>query len=393
MKVRLQGMLAPQNSTLSMKTPITHSLKNVRTDGWFERIGEQIGSFQALCDIVGERFVAFSLITGTRITELAIDRRSPDNTVVVFVAGEMSGDDFEVEPQRTTLGDFRRRLVASLLAPDEPAVAPLTEGDAEALQLHIGVRNLLLAPLYGYALQELAVSDDGVSVIAFDVENTRVELELEEFRSRLRTLVRDELDRLGPPQRGVIELARVGEAQTAADKNDWGKVKQLLGAWPAPLSIFLRTPDGQSLGPEARALIAKALSLLAVAHARTGDPEQSEEIFRLAVQYAQEAPAASDVFLQLGMTWLEAGRNGEAIAVLRRAINLGAATGPSWTLLMRAFIARKRYVAALACLDEVRRAGVANAELEPDRMAIEQGLGPLWATLRDAPGTRTLFAE
>lgn len=393
MKVRLQGMLAPQNSTLSMKTPITHSLKNVRTDGWFERIGEQIGSFQALCDIVGERFVAFSLITGTRITELAIDRRSPDNTVVVFVAGEMSGDDFEVEPQRTTLGDFRRRLVASLLAPDEPAVAPLTEGDAEALQLHIGVRNLLLAPLYGYALQELAVSDDGVSVIAFDVENTRVELELEEFRSRLRTLVRDELDRLGPPQRGVIELARVGEAQTAADKNDWGKVKQLLGAWPAPLSIFLRTPDGQSLGPEARALIAKALSLLAVAHARTGDPEQSEEIFRLAVQYAQEAPAASDVFLQLGMTWLEAGRNGEAIAVLRRAINLGAATGPSWTLLMRAFIARKRYVAALACLDEVRRAGVASAELEPDRMAIEQGLGPLWAILRDAPGTRTLFAE
>ena len=29
----------------------TFSLSAVRTDGWFERIGEGIGSFQALCDI------------------------------------------------------------------------------------------------------------------------------------------------------------------------------------------------------------------------------------------------------------------------------------------------------------------------------------------------------
>ena len=34
------------------------SLDAVRTDGWFERIGEGIGSFQALCEIVGERFFA-----------------------------------------------------------------------------------------------------------------------------------------------------------------------------------------------------------------------------------------------------------------------------------------------------------------------------------------------
>jgi hypothetical protein len=34
-------------------------LEAVRTDGWFERIGEGIGSFQALCEIIGERFFAF----------------------------------------------------------------------------------------------------------------------------------------------------------------------------------------------------------------------------------------------------------------------------------------------------------------------------------------------
>ena len=46
------------------------ALDAVRTDGWFERIGDGIGSFQALCDIVGEAFFAFSMITGARITAL-----------------------------------------------------------------------------------------------------------------------------------------------------------------------------------------------------------------------------------------------------------------------------------------------------------------------------------
>ena len=53
----------------------TFSLSAVLTDGWFERIGEGIGSFQALCDIVGEAFFAFSMITGVRITALTVDRR------------------------------------------------------------------------------------------------------------------------------------------------------------------------------------------------------------------------------------------------------------------------------------------------------------------------------
>ncbi len=49
-------------------------LDAVRTDGWFERIGEGIGSFQALCEIVGERFFAFSMITGARITAVTAAR-------------------------------------------------------------------------------------------------------------------------------------------------------------------------------------------------------------------------------------------------------------------------------------------------------------------------------
>src|SRR5436190_7352400 len=111
------------------------SLDAVRTDGWFERIGEGIGSFQALCEIVGERFFAFSIIVGARITALTVDRRSPDQTLVDFVVGLGEGEG-DLEPQRLTLADFRRRLVGALLVEDErEAPTPERDTDVEAIQL------------------------------------------------------------------------------------------------------------------------------------------------------------------------------------------------------------------------------------------------------------------
>src|SRR5580704_784270 len=117
-----------------------YSLDAVRTDGWFERIGEGIGSFQALCEIVGERFFAFSIVVGARVTALTVDRRSPDQTLVDFVVGP--GDaEADLEPQRLSLGDFRRRLVGALLVEDDTvATKPSRETDVEAVQLYIGVR-------------------------------------------------------------------------------------------------------------------------------------------------------------------------------------------------------------------------------------------------------------
>src|ERR1700753_208179 len=132
-------------------------LAAIRTDGWFERIGESVGSFQALCDIVGEAFFAFSMITGARITALTVDRRNPDNTLVDFVIAAPGEDEGDADVQRLTLADFRHRLVGALLTDDVMPSAPERDTDVEALQLHIGVRYLLLAPLYGYSLRRLAV--------------------------------------------------------------------------------------------------------------------------------------------------------------------------------------------------------------------------------------------
>ncbi|MDB4945569.1 MAG: hypothetical protein JWP97_5103 [Labilithrix sp.] len=357
-------------------------LDALRTDGWFERIGEGIGSFQALCEIVGERFFAFSIIVGARITALTIDRRSPDQTLVDFVVGsaESEGD---LEPQRLTLADFRRRLVGALLVEEEKiAPAPERDTDVEAIQLYIGVRYLLLAPLYGYSLTTLTMTadagrrgaDDGELAALHDgIEET---YDLETFRLRIRSHVREELERVATGARSAIDLSKVAEAEACALKKEWPKVIALLGTWPAPLAIFLRTPEGQMLAPEARGLIAKGLGLLGSACVHLGEIEQAEEVFRIGIQYAQEGLAAAELFRRLGEALLVNDRPGEAIGPLRRALAFGGLPEEVYPPLARALWKRGRYVAAFACLKDALAAGAPESELADDLREVEAKLGP-----------------
>ncbi|MFO0555803.1 MAG: hypothetical protein U0271_45925 [Polyangiaceae bacterium] len=349
------------------------NLEAVRTDGWFERIGEGIGSFQALCEIVGEAFFAFSMITGARITALTVDRRNPDNTIVDFVVGAPA-DEEPSEPQRLTLADFRQRLVGALLTDDVSTPAPERDSDVEGLQQHIGVRYLLLAPIYGYSLRKLLVKG-GASHLVLLHDGDEEMLELSDFRARVRVHVREELERASAGQRSAIDLTKVGEAELAAENGDNTRVLQLLASWPAPLAIFLRTPEGQMLAPEARSLIAKGLGLLGTACVELGEPQQGEEVLRLGIQYAQDGPVASDLFRRLGNAMIMTGRPGEAIGPLRRAISLGAPPKAVWPLLAKAFCERERYLAALTCLREARSAGVEEPELIPELRRIEEKLG------------------
>lgn len=351
------------------------SLDAVKTDGWFERIGEGIGSFHALCEIVGERFFAFSIIVGARITALTVDRRSPAQSLVDFVVGGPATE-AELEPQRLTLGDFRRRLVAALLVEDEvDPKAPSGDSDVEGLQVYLGVRYLLLAPLYGYSLQTLLLSGSTAKVaVSLDGEDETLELEV--FRRRLRALVHDELDRASASNRSAIDLSKVAEAEAYALRREWPKVVALLGSWPAPLAIFLRTPEGQMLASDARSLIAKGLGLLGTACVELGEIEQSEEVFRIGIQYAQEGSSASDLFRRLGAALLQVGRPGEAIGPLRRAAALGSKSGEVYRLLGRCFAKRGRYTAAYGCFREAAAAGVTEADLEADLAEVESHFGP-----------------
>lgn len=379
--------LAPVRFGFSpMSKPQLFSLDSVRTDGWFERIGQGIGSFRALCDIVGERFFAFSMITGARITALTVDRRNPDDTQVDFVVGA-EGDEDAADTQRLPLPDFRRRLVAALLNEGPMAPPPTRDTDVEAIQLHIGVRFLLLAPLFGYSLQRLEVTETS-SILHVLVDGRDTTLELRAFQARMRTHVREELERASAPQRSTIDLANVALAESATADRDWKRVTQLLGSWPAPLSIFLRTPEGQSLAVETAALIAKGLGMLATACVNLGDMDRGEEIFRLGVQYAQDGPAASDIFIRFGEAVLADGRPGEAIGLLRRAAALGASNKIVQPALARAYIQRHRFVAAHACIQSALDAGVLRDQLDDSIKAVEQALGPAlaaWKTRASTP--------
>jgi hypothetical protein len=351
------------------------SLDSLRTDGWFERIGEGIGSFQALCEIVGERFFAFSIIVGARITALTVDRRSPDQTLVDFVVGVGEGDG-DLDPQRLTLADFRRRLVGALLVEEErEAPRPARETDVEAIQLYVGVRYLLLAPLYGYSLRKLILEGKHAELrVLHDGEEETFELDT--FRMRVRALVREELDRVATGARSAIDLSKVAEAEAAAIRKEWPKVIALLGAWPAPLAIFLRTPEGQMLGADARSLIAKGLGLLGSACVHLGEVEQAEEVFRIGIQYAQEGVSAAELFRRLGEALLINDRAGEAIGPLRRALAFGGAPAEVMPPLARAFMKRGRFVAAYACLRDALEAGVAERDLTDELRQVEAALGP-----------------
>jgi hypothetical protein len=364
---------------MTNKKPQEFSLDAVRTDGWFERIGEGIGSFQALCEIVGERFFAFSIIVGARITALTVDRRNPDLSLVDFVVG-VGESESDLEPQRLTLADFRRRLVGALLVDDDkPSPAPTRETEIEVIQFYIGVRYLLLAPLYGYSLRKLALEEDGTSVVVLH-DGVEEKHDLDSFRFRVRALVREELDRVATGARSAIDLSKVTEAEAAALRGEWPKVIALLGTWPAPLAIFLRTPEGQMLTADARALIAKGLGLLGSACVHVGEVEQAEEVFRIGIQYAQEGVAAADLFRRLGEALLQNERPGEAIGPLRRALAFGGGAAEVMPPLARAFLRRKKYVSAYACLRRALEAGVGERDLAEDLRACESALGvPLTA--------------
>ncbi len=359
-------------------------LDAIRTDGWFERIGEGIGSFQALCDIIGPRFFAFAMITGARIVALTVDRRNPEQTLVDYVIGSSEDEVSDADAQRLTLGDFRRRLVAALIADEPTGPPPTRETDLEALQLYLGVRYLLLAPLYGYSLSLLRLDTDGAT-LELHHDGVEQKLRLEAFRARIRGHVREELERASRGQsRGAVDLARVPEAEAAAAEGAHERVLQLLGAWPAPLAIFLRTPDGQLLNPETRAQIATGLALLGASCAALGETAKGEEVLRLGVQYAGDGRAAPSVFLALGRALLEDARPGEAISPLRRAASLGAAGVTVLPLLARAFVERGRYLAALGALEEAERAGAPLAELAALNEKVQQRLGPALDVWRQA---------
>lgn len=362
-------------SAIMMTMTNAVSLAGIRTDGWLERIAEGTPSYRSICDVLGESFFAFSIIVGARIISLDVDARNADHTIIEFALGgaDAGGDG---EAQRLTLPDFRRRLVIALISQHDEASKILpSDGDVDATQDFIGVRFVLLAPIFGYRLDEL-VFNDGPPKIRFSGPAGTEAVPLDAFRTRLRGHVREELERASNTQQGAIDLARVDDAESAASRGDWSSVVATVGSWAGPLSVFIRTPEGQMLPVEARTLLARALAILGTAYVRLGQGELADEVFRVGIQYAPEGASSADCFLRFGAALADDGRHGEAIALLRRALAFGAPAAAVLPVLARCFAERGRHVAALACLDRAAALGLPSSELQGSLSLVEKAIGP-----------------
>ena len=357
----------------------TIPLASIRTDGWFERLGANSPEFGQLCKIIGEKFLGFSVIVGLRIQTVTLDRKRPEGTRIDHTIG----DDPTVH--QVSIVDFRERLVVALASPATSAAdESLEQGNTADVQRVLGVHNVLLAGLYGYRLDELQHTDGGDIHVAFHYEQKAHVLALRAFHELLRERVRAEAVAVAPAPAApfTIDLARLPQAEAALSAGNYARTVELLGAWIGPLSLLLRTGEGQQLAPNARQQLARALGMLGTAYARQARHEDAEQVLRLGIQWGQDGQVAGELFRRLAETYMSQGRHGEGIGLLRRATALGDDPREVLPLLAQCFVARKRFVAAMACVERAISAGVDPLMTDASEKAALAVLGDHWANLR-----------
>jgi tetratricopeptide (TPR) repeat protein len=351
-------------------------LDDVRADGWFERLGEGSPAFEQLCEVVGPRFVAFAVVAGVRISSVSVDARSADASMVEFTLGEGGPG------QRLALGEFRRRLAAALLSEEEPHRHLPERPRTDDLTAFIGFRWVLLSAIFGIKLRELRMGPHGRADVLVDLGGTPDELGVHELREAIRDRIRAEAQKARPPSPFAIDLNVVPDVLRAEEESAHERVIDLIGAWPGPLSMLLRTAEGQSLSPEVRATLARALGVLGSAYVSVGRVDWAQEVLRLGIQWGQDGPWAGDLFRRLADAHASRGRHGEAIGLFRRAIQLGAPRREVLPQLAASFAARQRHLAAMACVEAAIADGASEASVLAVREEALGALGEAWARFR-----------
>jgi tetratricopeptide (TPR) repeat protein len=350
-------------------------LSDVRADGWLEELGEDIPEFDQLCSVIGRRFVGFSFIAGVRISSVAYDPQAPHTSLVDFIVGDADA------AERLTLADFRERLGAALLAANENGTPLPAEPTSDDVRAFIGRRYLLLSSLFGIHIDALELGRE--PMLRIELGGTNETITLSGLRDVLNNAIRSELTRARPNQPFSIDFKKIPLAEAANARGEHHEAIALLGAWPGPLSMFLRTPQGQALGAAERSKLVRALGALGEAYLKTKQLDWAEDVLRLGIQFGQELAASAQLFSALGQVRVESDRPGEAIGLLRRALALGGSKATVLPALARCFVERGRAVAAAACLEQARAAGADPEVLGPLEKRVEEVLGAPLRKVRD----------
>ena len=352
------------------------NLRAARADDWFDKVANSAPNFDQLCEAIGRKYVAFALVAGVRITALAIDPRQNENTQVTFAIGD-HGDEHTM-----ALPDFRRALTQALVQPEEVVDPPSDLDNVEAVQRYIGVRYLLLAPIFGIVVHELRVDGGEEASVVIGLGTLADEVSVEEFREVIREAVRREEQSARPQRPFAIDLGKIPEAEAALKRGDHDGTLEILEPWAGPLSMLLRTPQGQNLALDAKASLARALGLLGSAYTRKQEYASAEEVLRLGVQWVQEGEVTGQLFAQLGEISALQGQHGQAIGLLRRALALGCPRELVLPALAESFLQRGRVVAAVACLEEAAQRGITDERLRGMRKSACARLGAAYETFR-----------
>lgn len=352
-----------------------HPLDGVRADGWFDRVLAGVPALGRLCAGIGEALVALSLVAGYRIISASVDRNTNAVSELQWVRDVPGGTE---APGSGTPDELRDAVITSLTEEEEETVALRGRVDDDALRAVVGMRTILLAPLFGIDVRAVLVGD-GATLLALGADDGEVEVPLAEVRKFLRARVVEVL-RAARPRTVSVDLAQLDAVREAGAEGRDDDVLSVMAPQFAALVAFLRTPDGAAMGPEGRAVVARALVALGRALMRIERAEECGDALRLAAQYAQDGPAASEVYLSLGDTLVDSGRAAEAIGPLRRALALAPSLRTTvLPSLARCYLDTGRAVAAAGLIEELRAAGQDVAVLEAKASA---ALGEAWVRWR-----------
>ena len=338
------------------------SLADVRTDGWLEQFEERIGNFERVCEVMGKRFLAYSIILGVQIRSIVTDPRFSSNATIEFAVADN-------QPQTLALGEYKIKLVQALANNTHTPPAPTLPIEAEQASEIIGIRNILLAPLFDISLQRFAVAsvdpDQPRALVSYISEKGYNLIDLKEFDDLIRQRVRRDLAGVAGDS-FKLDLDAVERAKKAFAQGDLDGVISALETWPGLLSILYRTPVAQQLNSEQRTLIGEGLELLGTAFKDRGRDTWSQELYRLGLQFIREGLQAGRLFFRLGVQMFDENRYGEAIGMLRRAIKLGIPENHVMVALGSSLLRQNCVIAGAALLENAVARGISSEEIQKD---------------------------
>src|SRR5690606_8081008 len=188
--------------------------EGVRADGWLDEILGNADSLARIAHLIGPESLALSIIAGAQILELAM---RPGGQIVVSYRERDDGPTEEV-----TLEEFTAKMAHACLRIEE-VDPPLGDEPTDAvLRAAIGLRTLLVAPLYELGL--VALHDDGrVRQVEIEVGETHQRVHLTDLRSLLRTRIAN-LAIPKPRSAPLVPMGRFDDAEVAHARGDHGAV-------------------------------------------------------------------------------------------------------------------------------------------------------------------------